>query len=63
MKSAKNTSCDTCALNSRTHKFSDISAHTVVKSRKKVNSAIDTISDTCAMNSLGHGVKELATEH
>ena len=36
VKSAKNTICDTCALNSLKFVFSDISGHKVVISRKTV---------------------------
>ena len=36
VKSAKNTNCDTCALNSKRYEISDIVNHTVVISRKKV---------------------------
>ena len=51
VKSAKNTSCDTCAQNSRRYESSHIFAHTVVISRKTVKSANNTICDTCTQNS------------
>ena len=37
VKSAKNTTCDTCAQNSRRYEFSHIFAHTVVITKKKSN--------------------------
>ena len=47
VKSAKNTICDTCALNSQSYEISDILGHTIVISSKTVKSAKNTICDTC----------------
>ena len=46
VKSAKNTTCDTCEQNSWTYEFCDIFAHTVVISRKTVKSAKNTICNS-----------------
>ena len=48
VKSAKNTICEICAHNSLSYEIFDIFAHTVVLSRKTVNSGKDAICDTCA---------------
>ena len=48
VKSAKNTICEICAHNSLSYEIFDIFAHTVVFSRKTVNSGKDAICDTCA---------------
>ena len=51
----------TCAQHSWRYEFSDISAHTVVISRKTVKSGKNTFCDICAQNSRRYEFCDLFT--
>ena len=51
VKRARNTICDTCALNSWRYEIFEVVPHRVVKSRKTVKLAQNMNCDACALNS------------